>query len=67
MDEIIDNILKINCLDYNEQCLYMANKLLSYNPIDITQTVFFLKLYVILKKSPQILKEFNDFKDNTYF
>ena len=40
MDEIID-ILKINCLDYNEQCLYMANKLLSYNPIDITQTVFF--------------------------
>ena len=40
MDEIID-ILKINCLDYNEKCLYMANKLLSYNPIDITQTVFF--------------------------
>ena len=36
MDEITDNIIKINCLDYNEQCLYMAKKLLSYNPIDIT-------------------------------
>ena len=32
MNEI--NILKINCLDYNEQCLYIVNKLLSYNPID---------------------------------
>ena len=43
MDEINDNILKINCLDYNEHCLYIANKLLSYNPIDITHTVFFKK------------------------
>ena len=33
MNEIND-ILKINCLDYNEQCLYTVNKLLSYNPID---------------------------------
>ena len=38
MEEINDNILKINCLGYNEQCLCIANKLLSYNPIDITHT-----------------------------
>ena len=60
MNEINDNILKINCLDYNEQCLYRANKLLSYNPIDIRNTVFFKKLYVILKRLSELLKEFHD-------
>ena len=60
MDEINDNILKINCLDYNEQCLYIANKLLSYNLNDITHTLLFKKIYVILKRLPEILKEFND-------
>ena len=58
----------------------------NYYPITLltshTNTVFFKKLYVILKKSLQILKEFNDkmgtkveiffnfwpdFKGNTYF
>ena len=82
MDEINDNILKINCLDYNEQCLCIANKLLSYNPIDITRTIFFKKLYVILKRLLEISKKFDDkigekveifsnfwpdFEDNTYF
>ena len=43
MDEINDNILKINCLDYNEQCLYIANKLLSYNLNDITHTLLLKK------------------------
>ena len=41
MDEIIDDIFKINCLDYKERCLYIANKLLSTNPIDTTHTQFF--------------------------
>ena len=58
MEEINDNILKINCLDYNEQCLCIGNKLLSYNPIDIAHTIFFKELYVILKRLPEILKEF---------
>ena len=58
MEEINDNFLKINCLDYNEQCLCIANKLLSYNSIDIADTIFFKKLYVILKRLPEILKEF---------
>ena len=40
MDEIND-ILKIYFLDYNEQCLYIANKLLSYNPNNITHTLYF--------------------------
>ena len=52
MEEINDNILKINCLDYNEQCLCIGNKLLSYNPIDIAHTIFFKKLYMILKRLP---------------
>ena len=60
MDEINDNIFKIHCLDYNEQVLYIANKLLSYNPNDITRTLFLKKIYVILKRLPIILKEFND-------
>ena len=57
---MVDNILEINCLEYNEQCLCIANKLLSYNPIDITHTIFSKKLYVILKRLPEILKKFDD-------
>ena len=60
MDEINDNILNFDCLDYNEQRLYIANKLLSYNLNDITHRLFFKKIYVILKRLPEILKEFND-------
>ena len=82
MDEIIDNILKMNCLDYNDQCIYLKKKLLSTDPIDITHTVFLKKLHVTLEKSPKILKEFDDkigakveiffnfshdLKDKTYF
>ena len=82
MDEIIDNILKTNCLDYKEQCLYIANKLSSTDPIDTTHTVFFKKIYGILKRLPQILKErddkigtkteiffsfWHDFESKTYF
>ena len=40
MDEIND-ILKIYCLDHNEHGLYIAKKLLSYNPNDITHTLYF--------------------------
>ena len=54
MDEINDNIFKIHCLDYNEQVLYIANKLLSYNPNGITRTLFLKKIYVILKRLPII-------------
>ena len=60
MDEIIDNILKTNCLDYKEQCLYIANKLSSTDPIDTTHTVFLKKIYGILKRLPEILKELDD-------
>ena len=49
MDEIND-ILKINCLDYNEQYLYIANKLLSYNLNDITHTLLFKKKICDIEK-----------------
>ena len=41
MDEIIENILRINCLSYNKQCEYVKYNLLSLDPLDITHTVFF--------------------------
>ena len=43
MDEIIENILRINCLSYNKQCEYVKYNLLSLDPLDITHTVFFMK------------------------
>ena len=60
MNKVNENILKIKCLDYNKECIYLANKLLSYNLIDITHTIFFKRLYVLLKRLPEFLKEFND-------
>ena len=45
----VNNILKIKCLDYNEQCIYVTNKLLSYNLIDITNTIF-QKIICVIEK-----------------
>ena len=59
MDEIIENILRINCLSYNKQCEYVKNKLLSLDPLDITHAVFFKKLLVILQKLPKRLEKLN--------
>lgn len=82
MDEICTEILKIGCLNYYRQCEYVKNKLLSNDPIDITHTIFFKKLHVILEKLPERLKELDaskgkiddaffkfwcDFEDKTYF
>ena len=41
MDEIIENICRINCLSYNKQCEYVKYNLLSLDRLDITHTVFF--------------------------
>ena len=43
MDEIIENICRINCLSYNKQCEYVKYNLLSLDRLDITHTVFFMK------------------------
>ena len=59
MDLLIDNILQLQCLNYNDQCKYIIYKPLSINSNDITHTVFFKKLYVILCKLPKKLKESN--------
>ena len=55
--DITDYILQIRCLNQNNLKEYLENKLLSIDPCDITHTVFFKKLYVILQNLPCYLKE----------
>ena len=82
MEHISDYIVQINSLNHNNLHDFVKSKLLSINPRDITHTVFFKKLYVILLNLPCNLKELNlkinksaesfiefwsDFNDNRYF
>ena len=82
MEHISDYIVQINSLNHNNLHDFLKSKLLSINPRDITHTVFFKKLYVILINLPCYLKELNlkinksaesfiefwsDFNDNRYF
>ena len=55
--DITDYVLQIRCLNHNNLKEYFENKLLSIDPCDITHTVFFKKLYVILQNLPCYLKE----------
>ena len=48
MDDISDYIIQITCLNQDSLYEFLKNKLLSIDPRDITHTVFFKKLYVIL-------------------
>ena len=57
MNKITEYIVQINSLNYNKQCKYVKNKLLSTDFCDITQIMFFKKVQVILKKLPIYLKE----------
>ena len=50
-------IIQINSLNYNKQCKYVKNKLLSIEICDITDIMFFKKLQIILNKLPIYLKE----------
>ena len=82
MDDISDYIIQISRLNQNSLYEFLKNKLLSIDPRDITHTVFFKKLYVILLNLPCYLKELNlkvnesderfinfwsDFNNNRYF
>ena len=60
MSQITDYIIQINSLNYNKQCKYIKNKLLSVDSCDISCIVFFKKLHVILHRLPGYLAEFND-------
>ena len=60
MSHIVEYIIKINNLNYNKQCKYIKNKLLSLKSCDISRTIFFKKLQVILYRPPGYLVEFKD-------
>ena len=49
MYDISEYILEIRCLNHNNLKEYLENKLLSIDPFDITDTVFFKKLWIITK------------------
>ena len=57
MNKITEYIVQINSLNYNKQCKYVKNKLLSIDFGDITHIMFFKKLQVILQKLPIYLTE----------
>ena len=57
MSKITEYIVQINSLNYNKQCKYVKNKLLSIDFCDITHIMFLKKAQVILKKLPIYLKE----------
>ena len=70
MDLLYNNILEFKILNYNDQCKYVINKLLSIKSYNITLTVFYKKLFIILSKLPKKLKESNHKigdKDNCFF
>ena len=57
MNKMTEYIIQINSLNYNKQCKYGKNKLLSIDFCDITDIMFFKKLQMILKKLSIYLKE----------
>ena len=59
MAEIEKNIEKINSLNFNGQCRYVKNKLLSFETNDLSYTLLFTKLYIQLDNLPWYLKETN--------
>ena len=57
MNKITEYIVQINSLNYNKQCKYVKNKLLSIDFCDITDIMLFKKLQIRLKKLRIYLKE----------
>ena len=60
MSHIVEYIIKIISLKYNKQYKYIKNKILSLKSCDISRTIFFKKLQVILYRLPDYLVEFKD-------
>ena len=50
MNKITEYIVQTNSLNYDKQCKYLKNKLLSIDICNITDIIFFEKVQVILKK-----------------
>ena len=57
MNKITEYIIQINSLNYNKQCKYVKNKLLSIDFCNILILCFLKKYKPILKKLPIYLKE----------
>ena len=57
ISKITEYIVQINTLNYNNQCKYVKNKLLSVDSCDISRIIFFKKLHVILHNLPGYLAE----------
>ena len=57
MSQITEYIIQINSLNYNKQCRYVKNELLSLDTSDISRIIFFKKLHVILHNLPYYLEE----------
>ena len=55
MTQITECIAQINTRNYNDQCKYIKKKLLSVISCDISRTIFFKKLHVILYNLPYYL------------
>ena len=57
MNKITEYIIQINSLNYNKQCKYVKNKLLSIDFCNILILCFLKRYKPILKKLPIYLKE----------
>ena len=57
MNKMTEYIVQISSLNYNKQCKYVKNKLLSIKNCAITDRMFFKKLQMILKNLPIFLKK----------
>ena len=60
MSHIVEYIIEINILNYNKQCKYIKNNLLSLKSCDISCIIFFKKIQVIVYRLPGYLVEFKD-------
>ena len=52
------HITELNKLSYKNQCAYIAKKLISTKPDDITHLTFFKKLQIILTDLPYTINDF---------
>ena len=52
------HIVELNKLSDNEQCMYIAKKLISMNPDDITHLTFFKELQIIIIDIPDTFSDF---------
>ena len=60
MSHIVEYIIEINILNYNKQCKYIKNNLLSLKSCDISCIIFFKKIQVIVYRLLGYLVEFKD-------